>query len=96
MISWKVAILVVGRVVRRILARLRTLLSAMERAAPGCGSLCQSSSVRKGIAGCSRRSAASSAAKILRQAGTAISRLGIRKLRFDPFDVPVGKSPQKN
>ena len=43
---------------------------AIDLAPAACGSRCHSSSVRKGITGCSKRSAASSAAKIFRHAGT--------------------------
>ncbi len=46
--------------------------------------------------GCSRRRAASSAAKMLRQAASCDFAVRVGELRLDPLDVPVAEiSPEK-
>ena len=50
----------------------------------------------KGMNGCSRRSADSIAAKILRQAAVAADRVFAGELRLHPFDIPIAEvAPEK-
>ena len=55
-----------------------------------CGSRCHNSSVRKGINGCSSRSAASNRQKDCATPARQCS-IRVRHRRFDPLDIPIAK-----